>query len=86
MKRMRTCIACRREGEKDDFFRIARMSDGSVILDAKGNGAGRGAYVCSSECFESARAKNRFPRVLRGSCPESALDEISASIVLYERS
>jgi len=51
-------VACKREGDKRDFFRIARGEDGSVIFDKTGRAKGRGAYLCRrEECVELASRK-----------------------------
>ena len=44
----RTCVACRRTGEKASFVRVVRRPDGSVLVDETGKLSGRGAYLCDS--------------------------------------
>lgn len=54
----RTCVACRRAGDKARLCRIVRTPAGVVELDASGKAPGRGAYVCyDGDCFAQARRK-----------------------------
>lgn len=64
-KRQRTCIACGSQGDKLGLLRIVRTADGAVRFDATGRVAGRGAYVCSRECFEDAMKGKRLNRALK---------------------
>ena len=55
---MRTCIACGKKAEKENFHRIARTNCGQVLLDTTGKANGRGAYVCKEEaCIAKAKKK-----------------------------
>lgn len=55
---IRTCIACRKKGEKTDFLRVVRMPSGEIEIDPSGKTEGRGASICPTKtCFE--RAFNR---------------------------
>ena len=63
-QRARTCIGCGSQSDKRELYRIVRMPDGNVRLDLSGKLAGRGAYVCSAECFELA-AKGKLKRALK---------------------
>lgn len=62
----RTCIACRRQGDKREFVRIVRSPEGQVSCDATGRKPGRGAYVCDTPaCFEKACRGRKFDAHLR---------------------
>lgn len=62
----RSCVACRREGDKRDFFRIVRGEDGSVLFDKTGRARGRGAYLCrKEECVELASKKRVLEAALK---------------------
>ena len=65
MDSIRTCIGCRAKGPKDSLFRIGRTKDGAIAFDPSGKGPGRGAYVCSSECFDKAMGAGRLSAALR---------------------
>ena len=64
-KRIRTCIGCGAQADKRELMRIVRTPDAGVRFDATGNAAGRGAYVCSSECFDKAASKGKVARALK---------------------
>lgn len=51
------------------MYRIFRDKDGRVGIDPDGKQPGRGAYVCSRQCFESVVASNHLERVLRVKVP-----------------
>ena len=88
-KRERTCIGCGTKAGKQQLHRIVRCADGSISYDAKGNTAGRGAYVCSHECFEKALAGGKLQRALRVSLKseeaQRAGNEIAAACVVKEK-
>lgn len=46
---IRTCVVCRKQGNKNDFLRIVKASDGKIVADESGKLSGRGAYVCKSQ-------------------------------------
>ncbi len=69
-KRQRTCIACGEKADKVQLHRIVRKADGTVAFDPSGRMPGRGAYVCSAKCLESALEKRKLQRALR--CDVSA--------------
>ena len=58
-------MGCSAQNEKGELFRIVRTSEGAVRFDATGRAAGRGAYVCSKECFEHAASKGKLQKALR---------------------
>lgn len=65
-KGVRTCIGCGQKAGKPSLYRLTRSSaSGELVLDAKGNGPGRGAYVCSMACFDEATRRRGFNRALR---------------------
>ncbi|MBP5273601.1 MAG: YlxR family protein [Abditibacteriota bacterium] len=58
----RTCIVCRKKGDRSSFFRIGRDKDGGLFI---GSG-GRGAYICRSEsCLSQALKKPRIGYYLK---------------------
>lgn len=87
--RERTCIACGEKAGKAQLYRIVRDADGSVSYDPKGNKPGRGAYVCSHECFEKALTGGKLQRALRVSLNQEeaqrAGSQISAACAVEEK-
>jgi hypothetical protein len=51
-----------------------------VVFDARGKIDGRGAYVCSSECFEKARKTGRISHALKCYVNKDDLDNISVQL------
>lgn len=76
-KRVRTCIACGAQGDKVGLLRIVRDGEGQVRFDATGRAAGRGAYVCSPECFAAATKAKRLSRALKTQVKEEDYTRIA---------
>ena len=79
-KHERTCIGCGKRSTKGDFYRIVRRSDSTVQFDATCRAPGRGAYVCSLECFEAALRGRKLQRALRVSLESEAEAQIRADL------
>lgn len=63
----RSCIACRREGDKDSFLRFVLAPDGTITPDLEWKLPGRGAYVCQSRrCLLDAVSRRQFGRAFKG--------------------
>ncbi|SHI69041.1 RNase P modulator RnpM [Propionispora hippei] len=61
----RMCVGCQEMKSKKELLRIVRTPDGSIVLDATGKKAGRGAYICpSEECFTKAMKQKRIEKAL----------------------
>ena len=80
-KRLRTCVGCGEQHDKLEMFRIVKTADGLVTFDATGRLAGRGAYVCSLDCLETAMKKNKIQKALRTNLNQGELDRITLEIV-----
>ena len=46
---IRTCICCGARRNKQELIRLVLDTNGVVVRDIRGNGQGRGAYVCGNE-------------------------------------
>ncbi|MDD2583276.1 MAG: DUF448 domain-containing protein [Desulfuromonadaceae bacterium] len=63
----RSCIACRREGDKGTFLRFVLAPDGTVTPDLEEKLPGRGAYTCQSRrCLLEAVTRKQFSRSFKG--------------------
>jgi len=61
----RTCVACRRTGDKRALIRLVRTPVGGVAVDPSGKLPGRGAYLCPTKsCWQAALKKNRLEHAL----------------------
>lgn len=65
MNKERTCIGCRRVAKKGDLLRIARSDTRLPFIDVSSKAPGRGAYVCSDECFYKVLDNGRLSSALR---------------------
>lgn len=70
----RTCIVCREKADKRRLTRIVRTAE-SVMVDAGGRQAGRGAYLCDRPaCWDRALQSGMLERALRATLsPETRL-------------
>jgi uncharacterized protein len=67
MKYHRRCVGCRRVADRQEFWRVVRVS-GGVQLDV---GMGRSAYLCPmASCLAAARKKNGLGRALKATVIE----------------
>ena len=58
LKSQRSCAICRVKKDKKELFRFVVMG-GEVLFDKEQKMSARGLYICSKECWESAKAKRR---------------------------
>ena len=71
----RTCAGCGGKFDKNGLIRIARLSDGRVMVNIT---EGRGAYLCkNSTCLANAIKKKRFNYILHSPVPAEIFDELS---------
>jgi uncharacterized protein len=62
----RTCIACRKTGNKREFIRLVCTPEGEVEVDLTGKKVGRGSYLClNRKCWEQALSMGRIDHALR---------------------
>ncbi len=79
----RSCIACRREGDKAGFIRFVLAPDGTVTPDLESRLPGRGAYTCQSRrCVMDAAKRHQFNRALKGTV--TAVDARAISDLLQQ--
>lgn len=79
-KRQRSCIGCGKQDGKACLLRIVRTKEGSACFDATGRASGRGAYVCSAECFAVVRKAKKLDRALRMKVSEQDYEQIAGQL------
>lgn len=79
-KQQRSCIGCGEHGAKSALYRVVRNSEGSVLFDPTGRAAGRGAYVCSEECFRRVRKARKLNRALRVQLTDQDYERIAGEL------
>ena len=84
-KRQRSCVACGRQADKVALLRIVRDPSGAVAFDATGRAPGRGAYVCSEECFAAACKRKKLDRALRTTLEGDVYERIAAEVAAAAR-
>lgn len=72
----RTCIVCRKKGDKKAFIRIVKTKDG-IFLDKTGKLAGRGAYICdSADCINKCKKTHALNRAFKQEVSEETYTEL----------
>lgn len=79
-KQQRSCIGCGERGAKAALHRVVRNPEGSVFFDPTGRAAGRGAYVCSAECFGRASKARKLNRALRVQLTDQDYERIAGEL------
>lgn len=75
----RTCIACRRVGDKRQLIRVVRTPAQGVRIDPGGKLNGRGAYLCPARpCWEEALRRGMLARALKTTIVEEDLAALQA--------
>ncbi len=73
----RTCIVCRKQGDKSEFVRIVRTKDGTVALDRTGKLDGRGAYICAGgSCIDELKKKRALSKAFKTQIEPSVYDDL----------
>ena len=73
----RTCIACRKKGDKSLFLKIVSNKNGEVCLERTVKLEGRGAYICNNESCANLCKKNRsLNRVFKKNISDEVYEEI----------
>ena len=76
----RMCVACRQMRPKPELMRVYN-SDGAAVIDPKGKGNGRGAYICkNADCLKKAR---KIRALERGIGVSPLTDEVFAALEAY---
>lgn len=79
-KHQRTCVGCGAHEAKSAFHRVVRNAEGAVFFDPTGRAAGRGAYVCSADCFERVRKSRKLNRALRVQLSDQDYERIAGEL------
>lgn len=63
---IRTCVGCRKTGERTELVRLVRSTAGRVLVDKDKKLPGRGAWVhAERSCIEDVVKSNGFSRSFR---------------------
>ena len=78
MTPQRTCIVCRKKGEKENFLKIVKSKDGSIAIEKDKKLDGRGAYVCKDgECAKKCQKTKALNRVFKTEIPQNIYEDIA---------
>lgn len=77
----RTCIVCRKKGDKSNFFKVVLNKSGEVAILGETQLCGRGAYICkNAECILKAKKTRALSRVFKTSIPDEIYGELESKL------
>ena len=78
---MRMCLGCNEMKPKRELIRVVHQKDGTILLDATGKQAGRGAYICPQlSCLKAARKARRLEKAFSCRISEEIYDALEAAM------
>jgi predicted RNA-binding protein YlxR (DUF448 family) len=75
---LRTCVGCRKRRPAEEMHRVAAALDGTLQVGR--SAPGRGAWLCSSACFDLATRRKVFDRALRRPVSNPELEALRATL------
>ena len=73
----RTCIACRKKGDKSLFVKIVLNKDGKAKIERDVKLEGRGAYVCkNATCVSTCKKNKALNRVFKQNISDEVYEEL----------
>ena len=74
---IRTCMACRKKGSKENFIKIVKNKNGTFAIDKDKVLEGRGCYICNSqECFDKCLKTKALNRAFKTNVPIQIYEEL----------
>ncbi len=79
MNPQRTCIACRKKGDKSNFLKVVRNKNGEVMLEKDKKLDGRGAYVCkNADCVKKCQKTRALNRIFKTEISQNLYEELES--------
>ena len=78
----RTCIACRKKGDKSNFIKVVLDKNGKVQVEKDVSLSGRGAYICkdNEECLLKCEKSRLLSKVFKTNVSSEIYGEIKSEI------
>ena len=74
---IRTCMACRQKGTKDNFIKIVKNKNGTIQVERDKKLEGRGCYICNKqECFDKCLKTKALNRAFKCIVPLEVYEEL----------
>lgn len=82
-KVLRRCIYCKKIDYKEEFLRLVRLKDKTVLVDNEYKLFGRSAYVCKNiKCIRGAFLKKKLEKVFRiNNIPQDIKENLKKKLV-----
>lgn len=73
----RTCIVCRKKGDKSNFIKIVKNKNGEILVEKNKKLDGRGAYICKNkDCLNACKKTKALNRTFKTTIPENIYEGI----------
>ena len=73
----RTCIVCRKKGDKSLFYKIVLNKNGDIKIEKNDKLEGRGAYLCKEEvCIKTCIKKKALNRAFKKNISDEIYEEL----------
>ncbi len=73
----RTCVSCRKKGEKSSFIKVVLAKNGEIHIETDKKLDGRGAYICKTqECLSKCVKTKALNRAFKTNLPEQIYEEL----------
>lgn len=77
--KLRKCVVCTLQKDKNDLIRIVRDKEGKISIDNSGKLNGRGAYICKNkECIKKAIETKVLNKHLKSKVDDHIYKELEA--------
>ena len=77
MNCQRTCIVCRKKGDKSNFIKVVLNKNGQINIETEKKLDGRGAYICNTpECIKRCQKIKALNRVFKSPIPQEFYEEL----------
>lgn len=77
MNPQRTCIVCRKKGDKSNFLKVVFNKKGEIKVEEDKKLDGRGAYICTEpECVLKCQKIKALNRVFKSQVPQEFYEEL----------
>lgn len=79
--KLRKCIVCSSQKQKEELIRIVKNKDGDISIDNTHKMNGRGAYVCKEKsCIDKAEKNRLLNKHLKANISEEIYEELKMQV------
>mgnify|MGYP002521132047 CR=1 FL=1 len=77
MNCQRTCVVCRKKGDKSNFIKVVFNKNGNIFIKEDKKLEGRGAYICHCpECILKSNKIKALNKAFKSPIPQEFYEEL----------